>query len=109
MWSTHNIGNLPLNQQSSPVENPITSSQFTPGSLGMFHPQSEVSPPFSSGNTNPNSNPGILDGFLFGWNLNSNSPHGKQNGGLAYNGSSSHTLGNKSSLSNVGANPPLGM
>ena len=77
MWSTPNIGNLSLNQQSSPSQTTTTSSQFASGSLGMFHPESGVSPPFPSGNTNPNPNPGSSTGFPLGWNWNSTTPHGQ--------------------------------
>ena len=109
MWSTPNIGNLPLNQQSSPAKIATTSSLFAPGWLGMFHPGSGVSPPFPSGHTNLNPNPGSSSGFPFGWNWNSTTPHGQQNVGLAYTGSSSQTLGNSPSLGNIGGNPPLGI
>ena len=102
------IGNSPLNQQSSPTQNPITSSQFTPGSLGMFHPGSGVSLPFPSSNTNPNLNLGSSIGFPFGWNWNYTTLHGQQNVGLTYTGSSLHTLGNNPSLGNVRGTPPLG-
>jgi hypothetical protein len=104
-----NIGNFPLNKQSSPTQTITTSSQFELGSLGMFHPRSGVSPPFPSGNTNPNANPGNSTVFLFGWNWNSTTPHGQQNVGLAYTRSSSQMLGNNPSLSNVRDNPPLGI
>ena len=109
MRSIPNIGNLPLNQQSSLVQTMTTSSQFTLGSLGMFYPRSGVIPPFSSGNTNlkPNSSSSI--GFLFRWNWNSTTPHGQQNFGLAYIGLSLQMLGNNPSLDNVRGNPHLGM
>lgn len=74
MWGMPNIGNLSLNQQSSPAQTTTTSSQFTLGSLGMFHFGSGISPPFPSSNTNPNPNPGSLIGFPFGWNWNSTTP-----------------------------------
>ena len=74
----------------------------------MFHPGSGGFPLFHSGNSNMNPTPGSSDGFPFGWNWNSNAPHGQQNVGLAYSGSSSHPLGNKPSLGNVGGTPPLG-
>ena len=78
MWSTPNIGNLPLNKQYSPTQNPTTSSQFAPCSFGMFHPRSGVSPLFPSGNTNLNPNPGSSARFPFRWKWNSNTPHGQQ-------------------------------
>ena len=108
MWSTPLIGSSPLNQQSNPAQNPINSSQFALGSLGMFHPRSGVSPPFPSGNANTNPTPGSSASFPFGWNWNSTTPHGKQNVGLAYSGSSSHSLGNNPLLGNTGGIPPLG-
>ena len=108
MWSMPHIGSSPLNQQSNPAQNPITRSHFAPGSLGMFHLGSGVSPPFPCGNTNPNLNPGSSIGFLFGWNLNSTTRHGQRNVGLAYAGSSSHALGNNPSLGNARGTPPLG-
>ena len=109
MWSTPNMGNLSLNPPSSSAQNVTISFQFTPGSMGMFHPGSGVSPPFPSGNTNPNLNPGNFVGFLFGWNWDSTTPHAQHNVGLTYTGSSSQTLGNNPSLRNVGGNPPLGI
>jgi hypothetical protein len=74
----------------------------------MFHPGSGGFPTFPSSNLNTNPTPGSSVGFPFGWNWNSNTPHGQQNVGLAYFGSSSHPLGNNPSLSNVGGIPPLG-
>ena len=76
MWSMPHIGNSPLNIQSSPSKNPITSSQFAPGSLGLFHPRSGVSPPFPSGNTNTNPTLGSSTSFSFQWNQNSTTLHG---------------------------------
>ena len=74
----------------------------------MFHPGSGGFPPFPRGNPNTNPTPGISPRFPFGWNWNSNAPHGQQNVGLAYFGSSSHPLGNNPSLGNIGGTPPLG-
>ena len=108
MWNKAHIGNSPLQQQSSPSQNPITNSQFTASSLGMFHPRSGGFPPFPSGNPNMNPTLGGSSGFPFGWNWNSNTLHGQQNVGLAYSRSSSHLLGNNPSLGNVGGTPPLG-
>ena len=53
----------------------------------MFHPGSGI-PPFPSGTGNPNPNLGSSNGFPFGWNWNSATPHGQQNVGLVYTGSS---------------------
>ena len=74
----------------------------------MFHPRSGVFPPFPSGNPNMNPTSGSSVGFPFGWIWNSTAPHGQQNVGLAYSGSSSHPLGNNPSLGNIGGTPPLG-
>ncbi|CAF4203973.1 unnamed protein product [Adineta steineri] len=76
MWSMPHIGNSPLQQQSIPIQNQIANSQFAPGLLGMFHPRSGGFPPFPSDNPNTNPTPGSSVGFPFGWNCNSNSPHG---------------------------------
>ena len=45
----------------------VTSSQFTPGPFGMFHPSSGVTP-IPSGSSNQNPNPSSSTGFPFGWN-----------------------------------------
>ena len=76
MWNTPHIGSSPLQQQPSPIQNQNANAQFTPGSLGMFHPGSGDSPPFPSGNLNTNLVLGSSVGFPFGWNWNNNTPHG---------------------------------
>ena len=96
-----------MNPQSISTHTTTTSSQFAPGSFGMFHPGSGVSP-FPSGSANPNPNPGSSTGFPFGWNWNSTTPHGQKNVGLAYTGSGPQMLGSNHSLGNVGGNAPLG-
>lgn len=108
MWSRPHIGNSPLQQQSSLVQNPIANSQFTPSSLGMFHPGSGGFPPLPSSNPNTNPTLGNSTSFPFGWNWNSTAPYGQQNVGLAYSGSSSHLLGNNPLLGNIGGTPPFG-
>ena len=108
MWSTPHIGSSPLQQQTNPIQNQYANAQFTPASLGIFHPGSGGFPPFPSGNINTNPTPGSSVGFPFGWNWNSNTSHGQQNVGLAYSGSSSYPLGNNPSLGNVGGAPSLG-
>lgn len=85
---------LTFAQQPSPIQNQNTNTQLTSGSLGIFHPGSGGFPPIPSSNLNTNPTPGSYVGFPFGWNWNSNTPHGQQNVGLAYSGSSSHPLGN---------------
>ena len=77
MWIMPHIGNSTLQQQSSPIQNPIANSQFPPGSLGMFHPRSGGFPPFPSCNPNMNPTHGSYVGFPFGWNWNSTAPHGQ--------------------------------
>ena len=108
MWSMPHIGSSPLQQQSYPIQNQISNSQFTPGSLGMFHPGSGGFSPFPSSNPNTNPTPGSSVGFPFGWNWNSNTLYGQQNVCLSYFGSSSHPLENNSLLGNIGGTHPLG-
>lgn len=95
-------------QQPSPIQNENNNAQFTPGSLGMFHPRSRGFPQLPSGSLNTNPTPCSSVGFPFGWNWNSNTLHRQQNVGLAYFGSSSHPLGNNPLLGNIGGTHSLG-
>ena len=83
MWSTPQVGSTPL-QHNNPVLNQNSNAQFTPGSVGLFHPRSGGFPPFPSGNYNANPTPGSSAGLPFGWNWNANTSHGPQNVGLAF-------------------------
>ncbi|CAF4331510.1 unnamed protein product [Adineta steineri] len=68
MWSMPHIGSSPLQQQPSPIQSQNANTQFTSGSLGIFHPRSGGFPPFPSGNLNTKPTLGSSVGFPFGWN-----------------------------------------
>ena len=107
MCSSPQIGSAPL-QQNNLVLNQQNNAQFTPGSVGLFHPSSGGFPPFLGDNLNPNPTSGSSYGLPFEWNWNENISQGPQNVGLAFSGSSSQQLGNNPSFGLVGVTDPLG-
>ena len=88
MWSSPQIRSAPL-QPNNSIPNRKGNVQFTPGSIGFFHPESGGFPPFLGGNYNPNPTPRSFVSLPFRWNWNANTSLGPQNVGLTFSGSSS--------------------